>query len=193
MPSLSRRSALTALLMYPLSLTAYSVSAPGSFESFAASLEKRIGGRIGVYALDVLTHHDFAYRADEAFAMCSTFKWLLVAQLLDAVDRKQLRLDAAMRIHQSDILEYAPVVSTQLKRGSITLIELAEAAITLSDNSAANLLMRELGGPVALTSFIRNLGDGTTRLDRIEPELNENARGDLRDTTTPRGMVTCMQ
>ncbi|MES1196224.1 MAG: class A beta-lactamase, partial [Steroidobacter sp.] len=153
----------------------------------------RTGGRIGVYALDVFSRRSFAYRADEAFAMCSTFKWLLAAQLLDAVDRKQLRLDASVRIRQSDILEYAPVVSTQLSRGSMTLRELAEAAMTLSDNSAANLLMRQLGGPVALTSFIRKLGDYTTRLDRIEPELNENVRGDMRDTTTPRGMVTCMQ
>jgi len=193
MPSLLRRSALLTLLMCPFSFRAAASPAPESFESFASSLEKRIGGRIGVYALDALSRRDFAYRADESFAMCSTFKWLLAAQFLNAVDRKQLQLNTSVRIHKSDVLGYAPVVNAQLSRGSMTLAELAEAAVTLSDNGAANLLMRKLGGPATLTAYARDLGDNTTRLDRTEPELNSNTPGDLRDTTTPRGMVACMQ
>jgi len=71
----------------------------------------------------------------------------------------------------------------------MTVAELCAAAVQLSDNTAANLLLRSLGGPGAVTRFARSIGDRHTRLDRTEPTLNEATPGDPRDTTTPRAMA----
>ena len=83
---------------------------------------------------------------------------------------------------------YSPVTEKNVATG-MTLAELCDAAITLSDNTAGNLLLSAIGGPEGLTAFSRTLGDTVTRLDRIETELNEAAPGDPRDTTTPAAMA----
>jgi beta-lactamase class A len=66
------------------------------------------------------------------------------------------------------------------------------AIVEVSDNTAANLLLARVGGPVGLTNFLRVLGDPTTRLDRNEPALNTNLPDDPRDTTTPDAMIGTM-
>jgi beta-lactamase class A len=91
------------------------------------------------------------------------------------------------------LLEYAPTTARHVAEGQLTMRALCEAAVTVSDNTAANLLLRKLGGPAKLTEFARSCGDPVTRLDRFEPDLNENAPNDLRDTTTPRAMVGLMR
>lgn len=154
-----------------------------------AALETRSGGRLGLYAVDTGTGSSVEWRADERFAMCSTFKWLLAAQLLRAVDEGTAQLEEPCAFGAADLLEYAPATRAHVEAGRLSLGELAEAAVTLSDNTAANLLLRRLGGPPALTAFVRHLGDPVTRLDRVEPDLNENAPGDPRDTTSPRAMA----
>jgi beta-lactamase class A len=157
------------------------------------ALEKRIGGRLGVFALNTSSGRFLEHRPDERFAMCSTFKWLLAAQLLAQVDRGLVKLSDYVSFGPADLLEYAPVTRRHKRQGKLQLRQLAEAAVTVSDNTAANLLLRKLGGPATFTSFARSLGDSVTRLDRIEPNLNSNDPNDERDTTTPRGMVTSLQ
>lgn len=100
-----------------------------------------------------------------------------------------MSLDRQVRFTAADVQSYAPVVRANLSRGSLSLRALCAAVVEVSDNSAANLLLATIGGPASLTGFIRRSGDHVTRLDRIEPELNSNDPGDLRDTTTPRAMV----
>ena len=153
-------------------------------------IEERTGGRLGVFALDTVTGRQLAHRPDERFAKCSTFKWVLAASVLARVDRTQLSLDERVSYGSADLLEYAPVTREHVADGFMTLDALARAAVIVSDNTAANLLLRKLGGPGALTDFIRSVGDPVTRLDRDEPTLNSNFPGDLRDTTSPRAMVT---
>lgn len=75
----------------------------------------------------------------------------------------------------------------------MTVGELCDAAITMSDNTAANLLLTAIGGPQGLTAFLRTTGDRVTRLDRWEPELNEALPGDKRDTTTPENMAQTLR
>jgi beta-lactamase class A len=152
-----------------------------------------VGGRVGVFALDTGSGKHLARREDERFVMCSTFKWALVADVLARVDRGEVSLDEPVRYGQSDLLEYAPTTRAHVAEGSMTVEALAEAAITKSDNTAANLLLAKVGGPPGLTQFFRRLGDPVTRLDRNEPELNANVRGDVRDTTSPRAMVGLMR
>lgn len=156
-------------------------------------IEARTGGRVGVFALDTGTGRQLEYRADERFAMCSTFKWLLAAAVLAQVDRGHLSLDDPVGYGPADLFDYAPVTREQVAAGSMTISDLARAAVAVSDNTAANLLLATLGGPAALTEFIRSLDDPVTRLDRTEPTLNTNEPGDSRDTTSPRAMVGLMR
>lgn len=149
-----------------------------------ARLEAQLPGRLGVFALDTGSRATVGYRADERFLMCSTAKVLTVAAVLQ---RPEL-LSQVVHYEQSDVLEWAPVTSQHVEAG-MTVGALCEAAITVSDNTAANLLVRLIGGPPAVTAFARSLGDPVTRVDRIEPDLNVTAPGDLRDTSTPAQMV----
>jgi beta-lactamase class A len=157
-----------------------------------AAIEARLGGRIGVAALDTGSGRRLGYRADERFPMCSTFKFLAAAAVLKRVDEKQDQLDRFVSYDAKDILEYAPVTKAHLKEGGMTLGALCEAAIEQSDNTAGNLLLDAISGPAGVTNFARSLGDQVTRLDRKEPELNSAIPGDDRDTTTPGSMLADM-
>lgn len=146
------------------------------------------GGRIGVRVIDPATGRDFAWRATERFAMCSTFKLLLAGQILYRVDRRLERLGRAIAIPATGILPNSPATKAHAG-GQLTVRDLCEAAITLSDNMAANLLLATVGGPAGLTRFLRTTGDTATRLDRYETTLNEASPGDPRDTTTPSAFL----
>jgi beta-lactamase class A len=158
-----------------------------------AEIEASVGGRVGVFAVDTGTGRQLAHRADELFAMCSTFKWVLAAAILVRVDRAQLSLDERVSYGPSDLLEYAPVARQHVDEGALTVEALAQAVVTVSDNTAANLLLAKIGGPAGLTRFAKSMGDLVTRFDRTEPTLNSNESGDPRDTTSPRAMVGLMR
>ncbi|HEX4121215.1 MAG TPA: class A beta-lactamase [Verrucomicrobiae bacterium] len=153
-----------------------------------ARIEEWSGGRMGVGLLDSGSGQILGHRLDERFPMCSTFKVLAVAAVLSRVDEGSEHLQRSVPVRQTDVLKYAPVTSKHIG-SNMTVADLCEAAITLSDNTAANLLLGALGGPGVVTTFARRIGDRHTQLDRIEPMLNEAAPGDLRDTTTPRAMA----
>ncbi len=162
-------------------------------EETIGAIEERIGGRVGVALVDSGGNLLQSYRGDERFALCSTFKLALSAAILEEADLGALSIDETISFGEEDILEYAPAVRENLARGEMTVDELAEAVSTLSDNTAANLLLDRIGGPEGMTAFFRRHGDEVTRLDRIEPALNENAPGDERDTTTPEAMAGLVQ
>lgn len=124
----------------------------------------------------------FEYRGSERFAMCSTFKFALAAMTLEREGLRGRRLAFA----PEEILSYAPYTKERAQLGWMSALEAARHSVTLSDNTAANLLLAELGGPEGFTAWVRSYGDTETRLDRTEPSLNENAPDDPRDTTTPR-------
>lgn len=143
--------------------------------------------------LDTRSGATYAYRGAERFPMCSTFKFLAAAQVLSRVEQGQEQLDRRITVRASDIIQHSPATKPRVGGLPMTLTELCEATITLSDNAAANLLLKEMGGPPGLTAYMRSLGDDITRLDRFEPELNESTPGDSRDTTTPQAMLQSMQ
>ena len=153
-----------------------------------SSLEKRIGSRIGLSAIDPSHDCHIEYRAQERFPMCSTFKVLAVAAILKRVDENKEKLDRFINYGQAQLLEYAPVTRAHVNEGGMTLEALCVAAVTQSDNTAANLLLEAIGGPKGVTEVARALGDETTHLDRMEPELNNLVEGDERDTTTAAAM-----
>ncbi|MFO0668625.1 MAG: class A beta-lactamase [Polyangiaceae bacterium] len=159
-------------------------------EASLAAIEARVGGRLGVYAIDTESGRAIERRSHERFAMCSTFKLLLAGSVLARADRGELSLEERVPFGERDLLSYAPVTRARIGEGALTVGELVRAAVVVSDNTAANLLLARTGGPTGLTRFVQSLGDDVTRLDRWEPTLNENAATDPRDTTAPRSMVT---
>ncbi|HKP93586.1 MAG TPA: class A beta-lactamase [Chthoniobacterales bacterium] len=160
-----------------------------SAEDRITAIEARMGGRIGLAALDSGSGRRLLHRSDERFPMCSTFKFLAAAAVLHRVDEKQDQLTRFVPYTAADLLEYAPVTKQHVYEGGMTLGALCDAALTLSDNTAGNLLLNAIGGPEGLTRYARSLGDQKTRLDRMEPELNSALPGDERDTTTPAAML----
>lgn len=174
-------------LLSPVDAIAAPPASP--FTATLRALERRSGGRLGVAVIDTQSGQQNGWRVNERFPMCSTFKLVAAAAVLRRVDRGVERLDRRMVIRHSDIIAYAPVTKERIGQAGISIAELCEAAVTLSDNTAANLILKSLGGPQAVTAFVRSLGDPVTRLDRIEPYLNSAIPGDRRDTTTPAAMA----
>jgi len=169
------------------------VTAVAGFIGRMTAIQQRLGGRLGVCALtgngDHTASGSLSIQSTERFAHCSTFKWLLATRILQMADQGQVTLDKAIPYGKADLLDYAPVSKANVAKGHMTLSELCAAAVTLSDNTAANLLLAQVGGPAGLTQFARGLGDTETRFDRTEPDLNSNQANDPRDTTTPASMA----
>lgn len=184
--SIARRTLLAAPLM---SLPAFADDA----QSGLRDLERRNGGRLGVALLDTATGRRSVHRGDERFPMCSTFKFLAAALMLARVDRGEETLDRRVFFADSDLVPYSPATKDHVGPGGMTVDAICAAGVTLSDNTAGNLMLASFGGPVGLTAFVRGLGDPVTRLDRIETELNEGTPGDPRDTTSPLAMLGTMQ
>ncbi|MGH3727083.1 MAG: class A beta-lactamase [Mycobacterium sp.] len=155
-----------------------------------ASLEGDFGGRLGVYALDTGSGRSVGHRADERFLMCSTVKVLIVSAILHRRHSEPGLLDKQIRYTQAEVLEWAPETSKHVATG-MTVSQLCEAAIRYSDNTAANLLIAELGGPKETEKFVRGFGDSVTNTDRTEAALNsvDVVDGD-KDTSTPQQMAT---
>ena len=169
------------------------------FAQRIVEIQKRHGGRVGVSALTGTTTANteangaLSIQSTERFAMCSTFKWVLAAAILQQVDQGKLKVADLIRYSKKDLLEYAPVTTLHVAKGEMTIGDLCAAAVSLSDNTAANLLFPLIGGPAGLTAFVRGLGNTVTRFDRTEPSLNSNIDGDEKDTTTPEAMSALLR
>jgi len=129
----------------------------GRLEQELAQIEGRSKGRLGVAVLDTQSGVRAELHGGDRFPMCSTFKFLAAAAVLKRVDRGQSRLDKRIRFEAKDVVTYSPVTKDHVETG-MTLAELCEAALTQSDNTAANMLLRDINGPAALTAFARSLG-----------------------------------
>jgi len=183
-PIINRRTVLAAIPLL--------VAGAARAEDVDAALEaheRAIGGRIGVFARNTVTGATIAWRADERFAMCSTFKASLAACVLARVDRGEDALDRVVTYGEADLLDYAPIAKANLAKGELTVAEACSGAVELSDNTCANLLLARIGGPSALTAFWRATGDEVTRLDHNEPVLNRTQPPNPEDTTTPAAMA----
>ena len=192
--SLSRRRCLVAAV--PVAVLGVGCAAapakPTTTRRFA-EIEAVADSRLGLMAIDTGSGRQLEFNAGQRFAMCSTFKLPLAAMVLTQAQSGALRLDQKEPVSAADLVPHAPAVTAHLADKAMTVAALCEAAVVLSDNAAANLLLKLVGGPPALTAFFRRQGDGLSRLDRTEPSLNTNLPGDLRDTTTPRVMARLLQ
>lgn len=176
-------TAIAFLLLSSGSAAQQRPAAPAPDAARLAAIERASGGRLGVALIDPRGRTLLARRANERFAMCSTFKLPLAAMFADGSDRTILRLSRA------DLMGNSPYSLQMAAAGEMSIEGAAEHIVTDSDNAAANLLLRRLGGPAVYTRRVRAWGDAVTRLDRYELGLNENARNDPRDTTSPAAMA----
>ena len=156
-------------------------------EPALTNIEQQLGGTIAVAVYNANTNKSWSYNGEQRVPMMSTFKTLACADLLHQADTKRVDLNQPIEIKKSDILSYAPVTTDRVGT-SMTLAQLCDATMLTSDNTAANLVLNNIGGPKSVTQFIRTLDDDTTRLDRIEPNVNNVSAAELRDTTTPIAM-----
>jgi len=188
---MNRRSLLSIALAAAL---AGGADAAPRGSSGLKTIHKRIGGRLGVHVLDSQSGKRIGYDDDSRYPMASTCKVPLAAALLWQVDHDAFPLTHELPISREQLLPNSPVVEQRLAAGmeAMSVRDLCAAAVSYSDNTAANVLFTGIGGPEALTRFIRSIGDEVTRFDRNEPELNINPAGDERDTTTPRAMTDTM-
>ncbi|MGV0643383.1 class A beta-lactamase [Mycolicibacterium sp. XJ2546] len=190
MISLSRRHLLIGGLTLAAAASTQRIAladpAP-TLEAQIADLERKHAALIGIFAANPDSGTTVAHRAQERFAMCSTFKTYAAARVLQLAQRGELSLDQRMFVDPTDIVINSPVTEAHAG-GEMTLAELCQAALQRSDNTAANLLLVRLGGPQAITEFARSIGDQESRLDRWEPALNAGIPGDPRDTSTPEAL-----
>lgn len=180
---------LAALLM-TTSCSTVPPEPDGDTYSFAPrEIEKRSGGRLGIAVVDDKGKLLMGSWANDRFAMCSTFKLLLAGHVLRGATNSGLSLRTPLPFTKADIVSHSPYTEANLALGELRLGFAAEQIVKVSDNAAANLILKATGGPEAFTKRMRAMGDEFTRLDRFETELNENTEGDLRDTTTPHAMA----
>ena len=192
---IQRRTLLLAASVLPLAgaCTAWSgARSQSSAEAQLAELERASGGRLGVAGFNTGSGVRLQHRAHERFPLCSTFKLMLAAAVLERSTRDGSLLSRNLSYGKGDLIDHSPITEKHVATG-MTVAAMCAATIQYSDNAAANLLLKELGGPATVTAFARGIGDQTFRLDRTEPELNTSIPGDPRDTTTPSAMSDSIQ
>ncbi|RTD98632.1 class A beta-lactamase [Variovorax atrisoli] len=193
--SIQRRTLLLAASVLPLAgaCTAWSgAGSQSSAEAQLAELERASGGRLGVAGFNTGSGVRLQHRAHERFPLCSTFKLMLAAAVLERSTRDGSLLSRNLSYGKGDLIDHSPITEKHVATG-MTVAAMCAATIQYSDNAAANLLLKELGGPATVTAFARGIGDQTFRLDRTETELNTSIPGDPRDTTTPSAMSDSIQ
>ena len=158
-----------------------------------ANIEVASGARIGLFAINTADNSIYQDRGNERFPMCSTSKVMCVSAILKKSMTNSDLLQQKIRYTKQEVDSsgYAPITKDHIADG-MTIAELCNASITQSDNLAMNLLLKNVGGPQAVTRFARSIGDKKYRLDRYEPDLNSAIPGDLRDTTTPEAMANAL-
>jgi beta-lactamase class A len=170
-----------------ITMTPAKTATPATADQAFSALQSRFRARLGVYALDTGTGRAVTFNPDERFAYCSTYKALAAGVLLKRDTGAQL--DHVIHYTPGDLVEYSPITGQHVRTG-MTLRAIMIAALEYSDNTAANLLLNQLGGPRRAQDALRGLGDATTEADRTEPTVNSAIPGDTRDTSTPRALGT---
>lgn len=187
-PSATRRRLVFALAALPFAAAAR----PAAGNTGFVAVERDLDGDLGVAAIDTATGRTFGYREDQRFPMCSTFKAVLAAAVLARAETDHGLLDRRLALPKPVFVDWSPITGKHVD-GELSVAQLCAATVQYSDNTAANVLLREVGGPAGLTRYARGLGDERFRLDRWETELNTATPGDERDTTTPLAMARTLQ
>lgn len=142
----------------------HSVQADRNWLDIAATA----GGRIGFAALHVESGECVEINADAAFPMASTYKIPIAIQLLSRVDRGEISLADRIEVTEPD-LRIGSELSLLLDsppEAAFALRHLLDLSLSVSDNTAADLVLRAAGGPGAVSRRMRELGAADVRIDR---------------------------
>lgn len=183
---------LMMVALFSISLAANAKVVNATLQQKLASFEKMSGTRIGATAINTADNTYLQYRATQRFPLCSTFKVMVTAAILQKSMAERDFLQQRIYYKKQDFVYYSPVTEKHLTDG-MTVAELSAAAMMMSDNTATNLLLKKLGGPQAVTAFARGIGDQIFRNDRFEPDMSSSIPGDIRDTSTPLAMASSLQ
>ncbi|WP_417582692.1 class A beta-lactamase [Pelagibacterium sp.] len=190
------KTVLAALALASLMLQSQIAAAQrGEFDSvriLASQLEENFGARVGIAVMNTATGQIWSWRGNERFPMNSTFKAFACAALLSEHDAGDASLEARITIAPEHIVSHSPVLEGRID-ASLSYRQLCEAALSQSDNAAANLVVDYLGGPMAITGFMRSIGDTQFSLDRLEPEMNLSDPERTIDASTPLAMIASLQ
>lgn len=162
-------------------------STPALISNELTQLETTVNGRLGVYAINTSNNQTIQFHAKQRFPMCSTYKLMGVAAILKKSMSHPHFLQKIIHYRKFHLVDWSPITKQHVNNGMM-ILNLCKAAITISDNTAINLLMKQLGGLSGVNDFAHSIGDKMFRIDRWEPQLNSAIPGDLRDTTTPEAM-----
>ena len=126
------------------------------------------GGRLGVGVLDLDSGRSLFYRGDERFPMASTYKVPIATQLLSRVDDGSIKLGSLIEVDQGDLHPGSGVLEELFDDPGVILSvrNLMELMLLISDNSATDICMRLAGGPEAINRKMSELGVGELRVDR---------------------------
>lgn len=141
----------SALLLISLSISSV-VYADTPIEAIK-TIEQQYHGRVGVSAINMATQQRFDYRANERFPMCSTYKWVVSALVLSHIQENPALAEKHIYYKKAELVGYPPETSKNVATGM--MIEALAQAVILSDNTAANLLITQVGGSESLTDFAR--------------------------------------
>jgi beta-lactamase class A len=189
---MNRRTFIQAAVAIPYAVRSFALTSERLANSSFKEWEKSRGGRLGVFAKNTATGELITHRPDERFPMCSTMKLMLAAAVLDRAAREENLLGRRIGYNETDLVSWSPVTEKHVSEG-MTVAQLCAAALQYSDNTAANLLIKLVGDPAAVTRYARSIGNNSFRLDRWETELNSCIPGDQRDTVSPAAMAGSME
>jgi beta-lactamase class A len=178
---------ITAVISSAIMPYMSAIASTASIKQKIATIEASYDGRLGISAINTANNEHIQYRENERFPFCSTSKVMAVSAILKRSMHESNYLQKNITYKSDDVVTHSPITEKNIEKG-MTISGLSEATLTTSDNTAMNLLLKELGGPSAVTKFARSIGDSQFRLDRSEPELSSSIPGDKRDTTTPMAM-----
>ncbi len=153
-------------------------------------LEEQYDARLGVYAVDTGSGQTIDYQSEERFAYASTHKALAVGVLLQQTSMEDL--DKRIHYTADDLVDYSPITEKNVETG-MTLKEISDASIRFSDNTAANLIFNEIGGPEGFKTSLRAIGDDVTEPENIEQKLNDVKPGDIHDTSTAKALTESLR
>ncbi|WP_417879026.1 class A beta-lactamase [Vibrio sp.] len=182
---------LLALLFFAPSVTFASSESFMPVEQEVHLVEQSLNAQVGVAILNTETGEHWDHNGNERFPLTSTFKTIACAKLLYEFDNGKIPLDTKVQVKSTDLVTYSPIIEKYVG-SEITLTDACHAAMTMSDNTAANIIIKAVGGTQSITNFVKDIGDTQTRLDRMEPDLNEGALNDPRDTTTPTAITNTL-
>jgi beta-lactamase class A len=161
-------------------------------EAFVQTENRNLDGVFGVEILDLTTQHTLLLNADETFPTASTIKIAILAELYRQAQQGKLKLTDTYTLQQSDLVGGSGI-SNALTPGvtKLTLRDVAALMISVSDNSATNILIDRVGLE-NVNALLDSLNLTHTRLRRKMMDIKAAAEG-RENVATPRELAQLLE